>query len=96
MKLLSALTQQPADLLDMIANRVGLGSIASTVAILAAVEKELIEITNALSWPGVALFISMTGGIMFIIKLRYDIKKSKLEAKLIQIKIDAESKELDR
>jgi len=92
-KLLSAIAHPPAGLLDMIANRAGLGSIASTVTILAAVEKELIEIASAWSWPGVALGISMVVGVLSIVKLRYDIKKSKLEAKLIQIKIDAEGKE---
>jgi len=93
MKLVSALTHPPEGLLDMIANRVGLGSIASTVGITTAAEKGWIEIASAWSWPGVALFISMTGGLLFIVKLWHDIKKARLETKLIQIKIDAEGKE---
>jgi len=99
-KLLSILAHPPVNLWDMIAKHAGLGSVASTVGILAAVERELIEITNTWSWPGVALGISMAVGVLSIIKLRYDIKKSKsdikksdLEQKLIQIKIDAECKE---
>ena len=93
MKLLSAISQPSTDLLDMIANRLGLGSIGSTVVITTAAEKGWIEIASAWSWPGVALVISMTGGLLFIVKLWHDIKKARLETKLIQIKIKAEEKE---
>ena len=93
MKLINAIASPPSDLWDMIANRVGLGSIASTVGITTAAESGWIEIVSAWSWPGVALVISMTGGLLFIVKLWHDIKKARLETKLIQIKIDAECKE---
>lgn len=93
MKLLSEILPPSTGLIDTIVNRVGLGSIASTVGIKTAAEKGLIEITNTWSWPSVALAISMAGGLLFIIKLWHDIKKARLETKLIQIKIDAEGKE---
>jgi len=92
-KLLAAIIHPSTELLDAIADRVGLGSIASTVGITTAVESGWIEIVSAWSWPGVALVISMTGGLLFIVKLWHDIKKARLETKLIQIKIDAVSKE---
>ena len=92
MKLLNAMMHPSTELIDVIANRVGLTSIASTVGITTAAEKGVIEITSAWSWPGVALIISMLGGLLFIVKLYHDIKKARLETKLIQIKIKAEEK----
>jgi len=59
-KLINAIAHPPADLWDMIANRVGLGSIASTVGITTAVESGWIEIVSAWSWPGVALRIRLS------------------------------------
>lgn len=93
MRILNAILHPSTELLDLIVNRVGLGSIASTVGITTAAQTGIIEITNTWSWPGFALVISMVSGVMFIIKLRFDIKKSRLESKLIQIKIDAEKED---
>ena len=93
MKILSAIIHPSSELLDIVVNRVGLGSIASTVGITTAAKTGMIEIASAWSWSGVALGISMIGGLLFIVKLYHDIKKSKLEVKLIQLKIKEEVNE---
>lgn len=93
MRILNATLHPSTELLDWIVNRVGLGSIASTVGITTAAQTGIIEITNTFSWPGVALLISMAGGLLFIVKLYHDIRKARLETKLLLIKIKAEGKE---
>lgn len=92
MKIINEIINPSTGLIDLILNRIGLGSAVSTLGITTAAEAGLIELTGAWSWPGLALIVSMTGGLLFIVKLYHDIKKSRLETRLILIKINAEER----
>jgi hypothetical protein len=88
--------QPTTELADAIVNRVGLGSIAATVGITASVEAGLIEMIDTWGMTDTALLISMTGGVMFALKLRMDMKKAALDMKKSELEMELMKKKADK
>jgi len=72
--------------INAVGDKVGMTAVSTNVGIVAMIESGLIEIVDGWGLSDTALVVSMCVSVMFIIKLRLDIKKTKLEMKLMKKK----------